>query len=66
MDACHLKHAELAKHLQKYQSRVVLRGGNVKDDTCGHTVLTEQGASASLFDSRQSTGYCFLVARYVR
>ena len=32
MDLCHLKNAEFAKHLQKYKERVVLRGGNVKDE----------------------------------
>ena len=30
MDLCHLKNAELAKHLQKYKERVALRGDNVK------------------------------------
>ena len=47
MDLCHLKHSELAEHLQNYQGRVVLRGDSVKDDTACQAVLTEQGASAS-------------------
>ena len=37
MDLCHLKHSELAKHLQRYKGRVVLH----------KAVFTEQGASAS-------------------
>ena len=31
MARCFLKNAELAKHLQKYKGRVVLRGDNIKD-----------------------------------
>ena len=44
-DLCHLKNAELAKHLQKYKGRVVLRRGNVKDEEGCRAVRTE-GASA--------------------
>ena len=47
MDLCHMKKAELAKHLQKYKGRVVLWGGNVKDEEGHRAVFTEQGASAS-------------------
>ena len=32
MGFCHLKHSELATHLQQYTGRVVLRGDDVKDD----------------------------------
>ena len=47
MDLCHLKNAELAKHLQKYKGRVVLRGDNVKDEEGYRAVFAEQDASAS-------------------
>ena len=33
VDLCLLQHGELAKHLQKYKGRVVLRRNTVKDDT---------------------------------
>ena len=33
--------------MQTFRGRVVLRGDNVKDDTCGNAVFTEQGASVS-------------------
>ena len=32
VDLCHLKNAELGKHLQKNEGRVVLREDNVKDE----------------------------------
>ena len=32
MDLCHMKPAELAKHLQKHEGGVVPQGDNVKDD----------------------------------
>ena len=35
MDFCHLKTAELAKHLQTHKERVVLQRDNVKDEE-GH------------------------------
>ena len=41
------KNAELAKHLQKYKGRVVLRGDNIKDEEGYRAVFAEQGASAS-------------------
>ena len=47
MDLCHLKNAELVKHLQKYKERVVLRRDNVQDEEGYRAVFTEQGASAS-------------------
>ena len=40
MDLCHLKHEQLAEHLQTNQCRVVLRGDNVKDATRGYAVFT--------------------------
>ena len=40
LDLCHLKHSELAKHLQTYQRRVVLRETNVKDDSVYRAALT--------------------------
>ena len=33
MDICHLKNSELEPKLQKYKSRIVLRGDIVKDDS---------------------------------
>ena len=42
---CHLKHAELAKHIHKCQGRVVLQKDEGKDDHGFQAVLTEQGAS---------------------
>ena len=47
MDICHLKNAELEAKLQKYQSRIVLRGDIVKDDSGSYAVFTEQRSSAS-------------------
>ena len=47
MDLCHLKHAELAEHLQKYKGRIVLQWANVSDGTGYKAVFAEQGASAS-------------------
>ena len=32
MDSCHRTYAELAKHLEKYEGRVRMRGDNVEDD----------------------------------
>ena len=45
MDHCHLKNAELAKHLQRFKERVVLQGNNVKDEKRYPAVLTKQSAS---------------------
>ena len=47
MDICHLKNAQLETTHQKYQSRVVLRGDIVEDDSGSYAVFTEQGSSAS-------------------
>ena len=47
MDICHLKNAEFEPTCQKYKSRVVLRGGTVKDDSGACAVFTVQGSSAS-------------------
>ena len=47
MDLCHLKNAELAKHLQEYKRQPVLRCDNVKDEGWYRAVFTEHGASAS-------------------
>ena len=47
MDFCHLKNAEVAKHVQKYKGQVVLRGDNVKDEEEYRAVFTEQGGSVS-------------------
>ena len=47
MDLCNLKNAELAKHLQIYKARVVLREDNVKDEEGYRTAFAEQGGSAS-------------------
>ena len=47
MDLCHLKNAELAKHLQKLKVRVVLQGDNFEDEEGWRAVFKEQGASAS-------------------
>ena len=43
----HLKHSELAEHMQKHNGRVVLRGDKVKDDTGCKAAITEHGAFAS-------------------
>ena len=59
MDLCHLKHEQLAEHLQTNQCRVVLRGDNVKDATRGYAVFTQPQASPS----RESTGYVFPFAK---
>ena len=47
MNFCHLKHAELAANVRKYEGRVVLRGDNVKDDAGVYAVFTEQRPPAS-------------------
>ena len=39
--------SRLPKHLQKYKERIVLGGGNVKDEEGHRAAFTEQGASAS-------------------
>ena len=46
MGSCHLKHSELAEHLQTYKGRVVLRGDTAQDDT-GCQAVFAAGASAS-------------------
>ena len=58
MALCFLKNAELAKHLQKYKGRVVLRGDNIKDKTGYQAVFTEQGASASQMVGAKSLDAC--------
>ena len=55
--------SELAEQLQKYQGRVVLRGDNVKDDTGGFAVVTEQDASPSHMTAAHSSGYDLTSAR---
>ena len=47
MDICHLKNAELEAKHPKYQSRTVLRGDIVKNDSGSYAVFIEQGSSAS-------------------
>ena len=47
MQLCHIKHSELAKHLQSFKGRVVFRGDTVKDETGYLAVFSEQGTSAS-------------------
>ena len=47
MGLCHLKNAELVKHLPEYMERVVDQGDNLKDEEGHRAVFTEQGASAS-------------------
>ena len=44
-DLCHLNNADLARDLQKYRGRVVLRGNNVKDEGGYRAVFAGQGAS---------------------
>ena len=46
MDLCHVKNAELSRHLKKWKGRVVLRGEYVKANAGYRAVSTEQGASA--------------------
>ena len=46
MDICHLKIAGLETRSQKYESRVVLRGDFVKDDSGAYAAFIEQGSSA--------------------
>ena len=53
----HLKHAELAKHLQKYSGRGVLQEDNVKDDNGYRAVFAERGASASQLAAAKVSGY---------
>ena len=47
MAICHLKTSELKPKLQKYEGRVVLRGGIAKDDSWANAVFTKQGQFAS-------------------
>ena len=48
LDLCHLKHAELAKHLFSYRRRVMLRGTTSKTTTSTKQYLqSKQNASAS-------------------
>ena len=47
MDICHLKNSELEPQIQKYKSRIILRGDIVTDDSGSYAVFTEQGSSAS-------------------
>ena len=46
MDICHLKNAELEAKHQKYESRVVLRGDIVRNNSGSYAVFTEQRSSA--------------------
>ena len=47
LDLCHLKHSELAEHLQHSKGREGLRGDNVENDMGFETVSSKGGASAS-------------------
>ena len=47
MDICHLKMLNWRQSTKKYESRVVLRGDTVKDDSRAYAEFTEQGSSAS-------------------
>ena len=47
MDLCHLKNADLAKHIQAYKERVVLRADTVKNEEGNRAICTVQRASAS-------------------
>ena len=47
MDPCRLQNAELAKQLQKYHERVVLRRDNVQDEEGYRAAFAEQDTSAS-------------------
>ena len=47
MDSCHLKNAELAKHLQNIQGASCAPGDNVKDEAGYRAVFAVQGPSAS-------------------
>ena len=42
MDLCHMKHTELAEHLQMYKRRVLLQGNSAKDDCGFQAASTEQ------------------------
>ena len=42
-----LQHSEIKKHFQQHKWRIVLMGGNVKDDSGDRAVFTQQGASSS-------------------
>ena len=53
MGISHLKTSELEPKLQKYEGRVVLRGGIVKDDSGANAVFSEQGSSASNSGSKK-------------
>ena len=55
MNLCHLKNAELPKHLQKFKGRVVLWRGNVKDEEVYRAVFTERGGSGSQIEIQDST-----------
>ena len=47
MDICYLKKSELEQKLKKYEGRVVLRGGTVKNDSGSNAVFTDQSSSTS-------------------
>ena len=47
MALCHLKHAELAKEIQRYKGIIVFRGDDVTDKEGYYAVFSEQGTSAS-------------------
>ena len=53
VDLCHLKNAEVARDLHKYDGRVVLLGDNVKDECGDRAVFAEQGFSASQMAAAQ-------------
>ena len=40
MDLCHLKNAEVAKHLQIFREQVLHQGDNVKDEEGYNAVVT--------------------------
>ena len=65
MDLCHLKNSELEPQFSKIQSRVVLRGDIVKDDSGSYAVFTEQGSSASQMTA-ESHGYYIKTTRMRR
>ena len=53
MDLCHMKNAECAKHFQKCNQRVVLRGDNVKDEEGYRAVVHRARCINVSFGSRK-------------
>ena len=56
-DFCHLKHSELAAHLQMTKGTIVIQGNNVKDDIGLKEVFFEHGTSASQEIRGKSLGH---------